>query len=371
MINNLAQNIALGPRQLSMFETEQEARTKQDRLKDYVVQQIETQGKTDLWAVVQGAADALDWSSLTVLQHLFWLARDFEIIFKTDHKIIPPRIAKALLIESDDQKVTIALNEPVDESTCLRAMTFCQQECSHIDIDEGNDQATLARFLASLTQNYKSSLESLNRHAFRPGFPGKQDIKAGLSLIGELSKKNDSFSLIGIFYEKSKAMEQLAHTVKALTDFYTHHKHRWQEMLDFACESRDTLAGDMTNPAVAYAYERFKEILSSARPYDQVDEAAQLLKPLRIHHHEIIARRTEQCREEALSNIEVLIEKMKALLQAHAADNDRQNQSLYPLRAAWERIKTAGTRGRIDQLMQEAWESFDIRKEELLDSSGK
>lgn len=371
MIHNLAQNIALGPRQLSMFETEQKARAKQDCLKDYVVQQIETQENTDLWAVVQRAADALDWSNLTVLQHLFWLARDFEIIFKTDQKIIPPQIAKAILIKSDAPDVTIALNEPVDEATCSRVITFCQRVFGHADIDKGNVQAKLARLLVSSTQNWKHSLESFHRQAFLPGFPGNQDIENALALIGNLSEKHDSFSLINIFYEKYQEIEHLVKTVTALTLFYTHHQDRWQEMLDFARESRDTLAGDMANPEVANAYKRFKEILSSTQPYDQADEAAQLLKPLRIHHHEILARRTEQCREEALSNIEVLIEKMKALLQAHAADNDRQNQSLYPLRAAWERIKTAGTRGRIDQLMQEAWESFDIRKEELLDSSGK
>ena len=126
---------------------------------------------------------------------------------------------------------------------------------------------------------------------------------------------------------------------------------------------------EIENPEVVSVYGRFKEILSSVHPYDVVDEADRLFSNLRIHHDRIVVDQTNQCRNEALSNITSLTEKMKSHLQANAAPDDLCNQALYPLRANNNQIKTAETISGIDRLMQEAQEAFEIQWEEIIDQT--
>ncbi len=369
MLNNLAQNIELGPRQLSLFESESDAAAEQDCLKACIVGSIGNEGQFDLFDMLQMAAGTLGWSESKVLQHLFWLAQDFEILFKIDKKKITISEARNILITSISPDVQIALNEPADESVFLKVMISYQRVCDNANTDAVYDQAEFARLIISAIRDWKSTLESCRRHAQRPLFPGKKDIETGLALIKLLSEKQDSFSLIHAFYEKSDEIELVAKIIEAMAGFYEHHKDRWQRMIDFAHESKDTLTNCTENPEVVSSYKRFTQILSSPRPYDLVDEADRLFKKLKIQSDKIVAHHTSQRRSDALSNVSSLIEKMKSHLQTHAASDDLRNQALYPLHVTYNQIKTAGTIRRIDRFMQEAQDAFEIFREEVVNQT--
>lgn len=358
-------DIELGGRQLSIFDAENDASADQERIMACLTGQVETHGQVDLEKFVQFAVDSIGMSEFQILQHLFWLVRDFKIQFRSNQGNIAPNEAKKILIESSEPKLKVVLNKSVDDTVFNRVQKFFNQITGSAGSYEIHDQSEFARRLTRQIRDWKQALESLGFIAHQPGFPGQKDIEDGLHLINAISDKLDAFSLIHSFSKNIEPLGRMVETIKTLSVFYGNHAERWQILVAFADGAKKELSGNIDNPSVGEAYERFNLILSSPQPYDRMDEAWRLYQTLKAHHDKIIAQKTQQYREKALSRVEPLIRKMRIHLDAHGADDDLRNRSLYDLRMKIKNINAARSIDKIRHFRLAAEEAFDLFWEEV------
>jgi hypothetical protein len=351
--------IDLGPRQLFLFDIEDDASADRQRVMDCLAGHVERLGQANLKEFVQSAGEALGLDAATVLQHLFWLAHDMEINFRSRHSAIPANLAKQMLIDSRPADLLVVLNKPVNKTVFGSVRKFLERIAPDMGADTCHDQTELARCLARLIRKWKRTLSDCRQAAGNPGFPGASDIEDGLNLIASISTKWEAFSLINTVHAHIDPLSQLAETVEALSAFYADEAQRWQMLVQFVDAFRDTIAEDNAEAAVAADFERLSMIISSARPYGRVDEAWQLYRSLKPLHDEITERQTRRCREAAQSRVSTLIRKMRDHLEAHGADDDLRNQSLLALRVKMRSIEAADSIDRIEGYVLDAQEIYE------------
>lgn len=351
--------IDLGPRQLLLFDIEDDASADRQRVMNCLTGHVEKLGQVDLKDFVQSAGEALGLNAVTVLQHLFWLAHDMELNFRSRHGAVPSNLAKQMLINSRQADLLVVLNKPVNKAVFGSVIEFFERIAPDMGSDACHDQTGLARCLARLIRKWKHTLNDCRLAAGKPGFPGGSDIEDGLNLIASISAKWDAFSLINAVHAHIDPLSQLDEAVKALSAFYTDEAQRWQVLVQFVDACRDTIAVNNAEPAAAADFERLNLIMSSSQPYGQVNEAWQLFCLLKPLHDEILARQTQQCREAARSSVTTLIQKMRDHLEAHGADDDLRNQSLFALRVKIRSIEDANSVDRIEDHVLDAQEVYE------------
>jgi hypothetical protein len=351
--------IDLGPRQLFLFDIEDDASADQQRVMDCLAGHVEKLGHADLKDFVQSAGEALGLDAATVLQHLFWLAHDMEINFRSRHGAVPANLAKQMLIDSRQADLQVVLNKPVNKAVFGSVIEFFERIAPDMGSDACHDQTEFARCLARLIRKWKRALNDCRPAAGKPGFPGGSDIEDGLNLIASISAKWDAFHLINAVHAHIGPLSQLAEAVEALSAFYADEVQRWQVLVQFIDACRDTIAVDNAQPAAAADFESLNLIMSSSRPYGRVDEAWQLFRSLKPLHDEIVARQTRQCREAARSTVSTLIRKMRDHLEAQGADDDLRNQSLFALRVKIRSIEKANSVDHIEGHVLDAQEVYE------------
>ncbi len=354
--------IVLGPRQVFLFDLEDETAKDQQGVENCLAEHVRTNGTVDVAAFVPSAAATLGMTDFQILQCLFWLAHDLKIHFRAANEKIAPNDAKRMLTESSPDRLQVALNQQVDAAVFQTAKEILRQltRGDHEDPDPDPDQVHFAHRLSRLIRDWKSAFEKFQKEARQPGFPGSEEIDAGLGLIRTLAANLDAASLIQALVQNAGKFAHLAGTIHTLTDFYENQSHRWGRLVQFERTAGPTLAEMVTAPDVKEAHGRFRQILSSPLPYDAVEEAWQLFQPLQIQFNEIVVRQTRQRRQAALEEIEILIKEMKQQLDLNAAGADIRNQALYALRSKAKSIQMAEGLAEINRLIQAARESFEL-----------
>jgi hypothetical protein len=357
--------IDLGPRQMLLFDAEGQASADQKRVLDCLAGHVEKHGPAQVNHFVRSAGDALGWDAFTVLQHLFWLAHDLEINFRSNGAQITAGEAKQMLMDSPEANLRVVLNKPVEKAVFHRVKEFFGQIAEDPGSVDQLDQVELARRLARRLGAWKRDLDRCRITADRPGFPGKSDIDAALDCIFAVSRKLDAFSLIHAFFADAATLGRLAETVNTIRAFYADDAQRWQMLVEFADACKSTLSGKTDEPGVAWAYGRFQTIMALPRPYDRVDEAWQLYRRLKSHHDEIAAQQTQQYRETALSKVGALVRDMGKHLEVHGADDDLRNHALFTLRVKLRCIDESKTIDRIKRHVLAAEEAFEMFWDEV------
>jgi len=351
--------IDIGPRQIFLFDIEEDASADRERVMACLAGHVERIGQADLKAFVRSAVESLGLDAATVLQHLFWLAHDMEINFRIRHGAVSAGQAKKMLLDSRQAELQVVLNKPVDEAVFCGVKEFFERIAPDTESDACHDQTEFARCLARQIRKWKRTLDECRTAAGQPGFPGGSDINDGLNLIASISAKWDAFSLIHAVHAHIGPLGQLAEAAEALSAFYADEAQRWQVLVEFADACRHTIAKDNEASAAAADFERLNMILSSPRPYGRVDEAWQLFRSLKPLHEEIVARQTQQCREAARSRVTALIRKMRDHLASHEADDDLRNQSLFALRVKIRSIEAAYSVDHIRKHVLDAEEAYE------------
>jgi hypothetical protein len=352
--------IDLGPRQLFLFDLEDDASADRQRVLDYLAGHAERLGQANLNDFVQSAGEALELDAATVLQHLFWLAHDMEINFRSRRGTVSANRVKQMLIDSHQADLRVVLNKPVNKAVVGSVIDFFKRIVPDMESDACHDQTELARCLARLIRKWERTLNDFRLASGKPGFPGGSDIEHGLNLIASISAKWDAFSLINAVHSHIGPLAQLAESVEALSAFYAGEAQRWQVLVLFIDACRDTIAVDNAQPAAAADFESLNLIMSSSWPYGRVDEAWQLFRSLKPLHDKITDRQTRQCREAARSTVSTLIREMRDHLETHGAGEDLRNQSLFALRVKIRSIEEADSVDRIEDHVQDAQEVYEI-----------
>jgi hypothetical protein len=359
------QKIELGHRQLYLFDLEDRTLADQEQVMAHLTAWVQAHGEAEVIAFTRSAAGALALSGLKVLQHLFWLAQDLKIQFIGADKAISPNEARTLLIRSPQRPVQVMLNQSVEALVFHRVKRLLGQMEEKGGAEEPRDETELARRLARKIREWKRRLETCQFLARESAFPGEAEIDSGLAFIRSISGKLDPLSLIHAFFEHTEALARLEAEVKTLATFYNEHGDSWRRLVQFAQRATETLASAELEADTAAAHERFKQILSNPRPYDQVDEACRLLGILKPAHDRIVVQLTEACRQEGRFRAEALIQKMKSHLDKHAAGDDMRNRSLYGLRQRLKAIEVSPTMARIKRQVRAAEEAYELFRDEV------
>ena len=135
--------IDLGPRQLFLFDIEDDASADRQRVMDCLAGHVEKLGQVDLKDFVRSAADALGLDAATVLQHLFWLAHDMEINFRSRHGAVPANLVKQMLIDSHQADLRVVLNKPVNKAVVGSVIDFFKRIVPDMESDAYHDQTDL------------------------------------------------------------------------------------------------------------------------------------------------------------------------------------------------------------------------------------
>jgi hypothetical protein len=360
--------IETGPRQCCLFTAEEnEVEAEQERVMTHITAAVQMHGHAPVLDFVREAAAELALSPFRILQHLFWLAHDLKLHFRKHDGLVAPSIAKQHLVESPQSPLRVVFNKPVDEALFAGVKAHLMAAAGDPALGTCDDQIEFARLAARHIRDWKQSLESCRHLARQPGFPGEKDIDAGLERIETISTKLDAFSLIHTLSAHRQAITGLAEEVRLLSDFYRNHGERWQMLVQWADEFQRTIGPAPQDPDAEGHFSRFKQIVSSQRPYARVDDAWQLMEALRPVHERIVVQQTRQGRAEAIAAAEALVQKMKKHLHIHAASQDLSNRSLYALRTQIQNIHAAKTIDRIKHHLQAAEEDFETAWDEVLE----
>lgn len=354
------EQIVLGPRQVLLFDLENETVADQQRVETCLSDHIRINGLADLEAFVQSAAPSLGLSEFQVLQSLFWLAHDRKIHFRSAGEKIASNVARKLLTEAFRPGLQLALSRQVDGSVFCKAQDIYRQLTPDARSVSELDQFQFAHRLTLQIRDWKSTLEKYQKKARQPGFPGTGDIEAGLGLIRTVAADLDAHCLIQAFVQYADKLDRLTRTISTLSDFFNNQSQRWRRMVQFDRAAQPTLTGSIEDPGIAEAYARLRSILSSPRPYDSVEEAWQLYQSVDVYYVKIVARQTRQYRKAALAEVDTLIRNMKNQLDLHDAKDDVRNQALYALRTMTKSIQTANEIKEIHRISEAAHEAFDV-----------
>ena len=151
---------------------------------------------------------------------------------------------------------------------------------------------------------------------------------------------------------------------KRLTEFYTKHLDFWTTLIKSVEEFSENLH-ELNENNEAYAdFDRLKQILSSPAPYNIISEAYELLEKVRVFNDMIVKEKTDQCRIDALSELDRMIEKMKSLLDTHNAGMDLRNSALYSIRQIKTRVKKAVSINAVNHCLNDAEYIFDVLLED-------
>jgi hypothetical protein len=354
------EQIVLGPRQVLLFDLEDETVADQQRVETCLSDHIQISGLVDLEAFVQSAVSSLGMPDSHVLQCLFWLAHDMKIHFRADGEKIAPNEARKILTESLRPRLQLAPSRQVDGTVFCKAREIYRQ----LTLDGGSvadlDQFQFAHRLTRQIRDWKSTLEKYQKKARQPGFPGRDDVETGLELIRTVTADLDAHYLIQAFVQYADKLDRLTRTISTLSDFFGSQSQRWRRMVEFDQAAESTLTGSIEAPRIAEDYARLRSILSSPRPYDSVEEAWRLYQSVKIYYERIVARQTRQCRKDALAEVDTLIRDMKSQLDLHDAKDDVRNQALYVLRTMAKSIQMANGIKEIHRCAEAAQEAFDV-----------
>ena len=358
------EQIVLGSRQVFLFDLEDETVADQQRVETCLSDHIRKNGMADLEAFVQTAASSLGLADVQVLQNLFWLAHDMKVHFLAAGEKITPNAAKKILTESLQARLQLAPSRQVDDTVFCKARDIYRQLTDGSAVDD-LDQFQFAHRLMIRIRDWNSTLEKYQKKARQPGFPGTDDIEAGLDLIRTVAADPDAYGLIQAWVQYADKLDRLTRTISTLSVFFGSQSQRWRRMVQFRQVAGPTLAGSIEEPGIADAYARFKSILASLRPYDSVKEAWQLYQTVNVYYQTIVAQQTRECRKAALAEVDALIRYMKKQLDLHDARDDVRNQALYALRTLAKSIQMAKGIKDIHRFAEAAREALDVWLEAL------
>ena len=357
------ENVNLGHRQIS-FGFENNLSQEQNAVMECLADQIKQHGHVVLSEFVPYVKETHGLSEFKILQYIFWIAQDFKIQFRINNKNLEPFKVKNLLlnsIESGEQLLIIAA-ETVDDSVFQGAKNLYLKISEEENIDDC-DQYELGCFLAKKIRSWQNSFQSYKPSAQKKYFPGEKEIDRWLCFIEKISTKQDSFSLISAFYDNSAQILNLYAQEKRLTEFYTKHHDFWTTLIKSVEEFSENEPELNKNNEASAGFDGLKQILSLPAPYDMISEAYELFEKVREFNDMIVKEKTDQCRIDALFELDQMIEKMKGLLDAYNAGMVLRNRALYSLRQIKTRVEKAESINTVNLCLNDAEYIFDVLPE--------
>ena len=225
--------------------------------------------------------------------------------------------------------------------------------CSASSAREEEDHL-VADFRARLGE-WQADLKSYAHTAATPHHPGKADIDAALTRIGQQLAINDSFSFIEALLGAKDDWLDTAEDLHDLVNFYKTQITAWRKLLAALAEfapNREAL--DKVPPAAA-ALTELTQIRDNPKPYGQVNRIEPLIATVAAINEQL----AQDKREKALLSIDAKIAEVQAKLTATGATPELSNKALKPLQDLKTRIASQTSIAQILYLQGQGGDAMD------------
>jgi hypothetical protein len=223
---------------------------------------------------------------------------------------------------------------------------------------DGED--AISTFLRSKFLEWQSDLNSYQPLAQTGTYPGKQEIKDGLILLGTLLVDQESGKFIERVLAVRKDLEDLADNHQNLFDFYTHTKPTWEKLrsqYEVFKPNKSDLEKDVT---AGPALRRMEEILRAPAPYGMLKDAETLIGKVSGVNNTLL----QAVRAEAQNEIEAKVASLSDDLKKAGAPDSFANGLKKPLADLLSQVGKDGSLAHIAQAKANCTDLFDeaIRK---------
>lgn len=292
------------------------------------------------------------WPDMEVMMLVARLLVLGEIGLVLDTTVVPlDKAYDVLTTPARWRKTTIIKRHTASPEAIQKARQIGKDVFSEI-VPDGEDGCF--GFLKGKLQSWEKCLSSYKPLADTGGYPGRDEISDGLTLIRALLACDDSFKFLERFIERKADLLDLSDNFHDLEHFYEHQKPTWDKLrkaFDRFQLNRMELDRDAQ---AAPAVQKMQEILQAASPYAIIKDAEGLIATVEGINTALVAKR----RSEALAKIDQSIAEITKELAAAQVDALRP-ACLGPLETLRKQVERQQSVAHITQAEQEAIQAAD------------
>ncbi len=258
-----------------------------------------------------------------------------------EHLTTPLKQRKVIITQQES-----AGTELIKRAQAVGNMLFAQS-CPSSEVG-------LFSFLKEQLGVWNSSLANHGVLAKTGLYPGLPEIENIISALHKFVEESDSLRFLNRFVQNESELLGMADGVRQLDDFYTNQRHSWEQLraaVEVLSQNRLQLEADAkAGPALA----RMEYILTAPIPYEYIREVSELTYTAKSANEVLV----EATRGPAVTEIEALIDRVSAELDAVAADAELHSQAKSELTNLLATAKQASSIAHIAQARQTADDAF-------------
>ena len=293
------------------------------------------------------------WPELEVVLLIARLAVLKEINLVVNAAPVPPDKAYDHLTSTNRQrKVVITQRESAGTDLIKKAQALGKE----LFVQGGpNAEEGLFAFLQERLGQWNADLAGYEPLAKTGNYPGLKEIEDSAATLRKLVEESDSLRFLKRFAENKAELLDLAEDYHDLKGFYTNQKHSWEKLrgtVDELAQNRLQLEHhEVAGPALA----RMEEILATARPYNLLQEAADLIHSAKAANDALVTA----SRGPAVAGIQGLLDGVVEELDKASADATLRSRATGELTMLRETAEGATSIAHIAQARQAAEAAFD------------
>jgi hypothetical protein len=315
---------------------------------------------------------------LELLNNLF---QDGKILFVIDGKKILPENVKTRFSERDQSKlqflqarnifsvlrthlsdpaqwkyVEIIKPEKVKESDLLRARHLGEKLFGTVGVASQN---SLCRYLRRHLRMWENDLEMFRGVAGKGQYPGANEIRAGLALIGKLLNDHDPYEFIKAFINDEDRLCNAARQFDVLENFYKNQIYIWDVLIKAVEDFKMNRTVLKENPDVKKALETLCSILADPQPYGMIKGIRHLISIVKPANDIIVEKQMASAKALAFEKIGKMIDEIVIILNEKNASSHMRNKALFSLQTIKKKINMASNNQSIDGYLDEAMTVFN------------
>ena len=240
-----------------------------------------------------------------------------------------------------------AAGDLIKKAQALGKDLFAQQG------DSGEEALFL--FLQEKLTSWKNDLASYEPLAKTGNYPGLSEIENCLTALRKFVEESESLPFLKRFVENKNELLDLADDFQELQGFYANQKHSWEGLRKAVDELSQNRLQLEAHAEAAPALSRMEEILETARPYNLLQEVADLSHQARQANDELVA----EARGPAVLEIQGLIDSITSELDKASADDALRTTATTALSKHLEKAMSETSIAHIAQAQQTAGDAFN------------
>ena len=250
------------------------------------------------------------------------------------------------------KQVSILKRKTADATVIKRARDLYKDLFSKLGHAE--EDGLVVEFRTRLGE-WQADLKSYSLTAASPHHPGKADIDAALSRIGQQLAIHDSFAFIESLLASKDDWLDAAEDIHDLVNFYKTQITAWRKLLDGLRGFQDNREALKKLPTAVAALAELEQIRDNPKPYGKVSRIEPLLATVTAANEQL----AQEKREKALLSVDSKIAEVQAKLNACSATPELCNKALKPLQDLKARIASQISIAQILYLQGQGGELMD------------